>query len=59
MRPSISFSPLACSGLVYTGVPTIMPVAGSFSAFPAHGAGGDAEVGHEDVAAVEQDVVVA
>ncbi len=29
-RPSTSFSPIACSGLMYAGVPTATPVAVSF-----------------------------
>ena len=56
LRPSRLRSPLACSGLMYVGVPTIMPVAVSFDCHLAHRPR-DAEVGHQHLVARQQDVV--
>ena len=57
LRPSTVPPPPACSGLMYTGVPTARPVLGQPLVGRGRDGAGDAEVGHHRASPAEQDVL--
>ncbi len=56
VRASIVRSPIACSGLMYCGVPRLSPVCVMRAAGLLHGER-DAEVGHQRMTALQQNVL--